>query len=361
VGRRTIIFVAVAAALAVTRIAPPLAAAVETTVVGGKLVYLVLPGDTLGGIAKKFLGSEGRWRELWKANPQIVRPNLIFPGDAVVVGDAPPPPLEARPVEAPVVVAEAPAQVIAPEEFMERQGIPAEPVDLLEPRVAGESPQISARLYLRAGFISSELPEARITGSRDGRLALSTMDQVTINRGDRDGVTAGQEFRILHPLREVFHPETGASLGWIVRVVGRLKASCFAEHEATAIITAAYDPIRVGDRIDDSPVTVPSDRSIAPKLSGPCLPSSRGLAGTILASEDDRTIFSEGDLVFIDRGLSSGVVPGSKIAVYRQEAGQGRNFLVGELQVLMSQNFTATALVTNSIESLRVSDRLMIW
>ena len=104
---------------------------------GGKQIYLVKPGDTLAGIAGKVLGDSSRWPELMKANPQIVKADRIYPGDALVVGEAP---VEAgqeptaagsagsggasaataRTTEAP-----APAAVIAPEECMESSRLPA--------------------------------------------------------------------------------------------------------------------------------------------------------------------------------------------------------------------------------------------
>lgn len=56
--------------------------------------YTIHPGDTLSGIAARFLGSAGQWRALWRANPWIPNPNLIRVGwvilIAAVAGPAPP-------------------------------------------------------------------------------------------------------------------------------------------------------------------------------------------------------------------------------------------------------------------------------
>lgn len=54
--------------------------------------YVIVPGDTLSGIAKQAYGEGRRWREIWQANQTVLRsgdPNLIFPGETITIPKIP--------------------------------------------------------------------------------------------------------------------------------------------------------------------------------------------------------------------------------------------------------------------------------
>ena len=48
--------------------------------------YEVVPGDTLWDISARYLHSPWQWPSLWRANPQVRNPHLIYPGDVLLLG-----------------------------------------------------------------------------------------------------------------------------------------------------------------------------------------------------------------------------------------------------------------------------------
>lgn len=49
------------------------------------IVHRVVPGDTLGGLAQAFLGDATRWGEVWEANPFVTDPDRIYPGQKLLI------------------------------------------------------------------------------------------------------------------------------------------------------------------------------------------------------------------------------------------------------------------------------------
>ncbi|BFM12094.1 hypothetical protein R50072_22470 [Simiduia litorea] len=69
----------------VTPVLIPEEAALPELKPGYSETYHIKEGDTLWDIAEKFLKDPYKWIELWKQNPKVKNPNLIYPGDVIKV------------------------------------------------------------------------------------------------------------------------------------------------------------------------------------------------------------------------------------------------------------------------------------
>ncbi|HEY5999336.1 MAG TPA: LysM domain-containing protein [bacterium] len=324
--------------------------------------YVVRRGDTLSGVAKRVLGDQKRWREILKDNPQVTNANLIYPGDSLLVpvpqqavAAAPAPAAEAAAAATPAPAATsaqtagtASAAGGGASERAATVEVPELPVE--KARVTGT---VNPALYRSAGYIADGLPAIAIVASEDERELIGSDDAAVINAP----VTPGRVFTVVRADRRVFHPLTGAYLGWLTRVLGTAEVTCRDLLTSTVVLRGMRDAAGVGDYL--VPFN-PDDRLAEDALPGKQLPECvpAGPAdGVVVAFDEDRLGVAEEDLVYLDQGTAASVGPGKRYVVYREGYG-GCRAPIGEVQVLRVQEQSSTALVTASVGEVLVGDLL---
>jgi hypothetical protein len=343
--------------------------------------YVVRRGDTLSKISGRVFGDVKRWRELLKENPQVTSANLIFPGDILFV---PVPQAAASAAGAAgglaasagadagtsvAVSGSAGAETQADAAATGDQGGGAEAASGSEPGAAagGEPaatpelpaeqmramPVVSPTLYRSAGSISEKLPAVAIVATQDDRILLGTGDAAIVNAP----ISPGTRLTVVRANRRIFHPVTGAYLGWLVRVLGAAEVTCRGERTSTVALLAMNETAGVGDYllpIDQNDVL--EQTSLAGKARPRCIPAG-SCDGVIVAFNDERLVIGEQDYAYIDRGTASGVAPGQRFTIFREVGPEGR-VPVGELQVLRAGLQTSTALITTSVQEVKVGQLL---
>ena len=283
--------------------------------------YVVQKGDTLWGIASKFLKDQWRWPEIWRMNQEQIRnPHQISPGDVLVLDRTVSPP-QLRLGEA--GEGQAPAGIPSGTPAGTSAGTPAgtEAVKLVpqiytQPLSAEAIPTISPKAiepFLTQPLIIEEggLERApRIIATEENRVNLGAGNVAYVTGVGADANQLWQVYRAGQPLVD---PDNQRTLGYEAVFLGTARVTRKGD-PATVQIVNSKKEISAGDRlIPAPPPTIPQYVPHAP---------TSAVAGRIIAFYDALTTSVGGrdSIVSINRGLRDGLEVGHVLAVYRNVA-----------------------------------------
>lgn len=324
-------------------------------------VYIIQPGDTLWALAKQYLGDPYLWPQLWEKNTYIRDAHWIYPGDPLIVGVK----TEVAPPAEPAPPTGGEGAGGAPE------GQPAEPVGAEGEIPADEESTMPGGKLVTVGteddvycfaYLDTADAKATLTVYSAEQLEFQddflTGDIVYLSGGEAEGVKAGQEYLVNVPVRKLRHPHTQATLGLVVRQLGRVKVLCTQEHTSTAEIVASCDAIPIGAWVTPyEPYPVPM-ALLTPPLQR-CDPPNDKAKGAITYARDDAESFAAEHMVLIDLGEADQVEPGTIFTIFRENKVEGApRLLLGELGVLIAGDHWATGKILSSTGPLRVGDRI---
>ncbi len=282
--------------------------------------YIVEKGDTLWDISTIFLDQPWLWPKLWRLNPEISNPHLIYPGDVLtLVYDEQGEPMlvieEPEPVVEPVVPEEKPVIVVKEKPTykwspnIRRQDKP-EPVNTLPLEVI--APYIRYENIFTQEQIDT-LPY--VIGSDEGHRSSIDDFNIYVN----DDLVIAKTYGIYQKGDEIIDPETQESLGYSAVLVGTAQTTRIGDmankKPATLFVNSASREIRAGSYV-------------VPIHEGQLLPSyftmraaNKDLRGSIIQSDTDGREFSKLEVIMINRGSEHQVQLGDVMAIQRKSPG----------------------------------------
>lgn len=326
--------------------------------------YTIKQGDTLWDISNAFLKDPFLWPFLWKANPYIANPDLIYPGNRLVIPSMAPieqalqAPAEEQAVEKQAPAAEQaapeapfamrkPSQA-APEKTEEEEKAPASRLILPEEAAI---PIMDKYSMLNAGFVNQDESRDLIVGSLEEKNIFGYDDIVYVTVKSTEA-NIGDKFLIYQPLDRVRHPVTGRNYGTLIKVLGVLQITAKGKKGVdTARITISFDAAERGSMLTpyQEPTLIYNTTQTKPK----------DISGYILQVMDGRSINAQTDIVYLDKGNDDGVEPGDRFLIYaKPQKGTYPTPLLGEAQVFLVKEKTSTAVVRKSVDTIARGDKI---
>lgn len=266
--------------------------------------HVVVKGDTLWDISAIFLEQPWLWPKLWRLNPKINNPHLIYPGDIIT--------LVFDEKGEPMLVLE-PTKVKASYKWSPKirqkskvdTAVRLLPLEVIAPFIKYD--------HLFSAEQLEKLPH--VIGSDEGHKSSINGFKVYVNKD----LELAKTYAIYNKGEEVIDPETNVSLGFYVDLVATgqaLRTGNQSKSEpATLKTSTAKREIRSGD-------------FVVPVHEGQMFPSifmmkaaNKSLRGSIIKASSNGREFGKLEVVMINRGTEHQVTVGDVMAIKRLSPG----------------------------------------
>ncbi|HET8729703.1 MAG TPA: LysM peptidoglycan-binding domain-containing protein [Moraxellaceae bacterium] len=279
--------------------------------------YTVVQGDTLWGIAGRYLNDPWRWPEIWESNKQVYNPHLIFPGDVLLL---------CRIQDRTVVAMDQgggcsevasriagggglPSTTTLPNGTVKLHpqvrdmplslAIPAIPLKDIQ-RYLNESRVVSAELLARAPYV--------LSGTQD-RVVAGAGDNVFV-RNKNNLLRADSPYGVYRTGVVYKDPDSGEPLGLEAEDIGAGQLVSLDGQVGTLKVNRTTQEVRIGDLL------LENESSQVASLFHPSNPD-KVKNGKIIRVFGSIASASQYSVIVLNRGKNDGVVPGNTFALWR--------------------------------------------
>ena len=315
--------------------------------------YTVQKGDTLWDLSQQFSDSPWLWPELWKENDQISNPHWIFPGERIRLyrkaGTQSIPKTEPSPIY-PVAAAPAPDPTPTP------------------PQMKHTSKRTSAPFFLypsidRIGFIRKPpvKPIGKIFEVQGNKGLISEGDIVYIRpeeTASKNLLMPGSQHTVFRYLQPTDEKDSTETIGTQHYILGIVELTQIEPDIVLAKVVKSFRSMKVNDML------MPYTRQPS-KIE--LLPSTPGIDGQIIISEEHTVLTGDYMLAFIDKGRADNIAVGQQYSIYRQQKIVLENNQIkdqklppkdfGTLLVLHTEQTTSTVVITRTADSISPGER----
>ena len=300
----------------------------------GATVHIIVPGETLWGLADITYNNPWLWPQLWNENRYILDSHWIYPGDPLLL--PPRPVVVSGPGAVPTQILPqdqegAPHADLGPLEGPDNGG----PEAPLQAEAPAEAPAPAPSHGNRDGFSSGRMVEwddLRCSGyiTEDNKRAdlfiaeneepgydtVTLGSLVYLNKGNNDErMKPGATFTIVTREGKVLHPVTGRTEGIYSKRLGELRILKVLDDTAIATVTFACDEMRVGDELQAVDLKEVPEGPMPPFERLRVEPNGKP-TGYVIHTKDLAVRVAAGDVVQIDLGSEDGVVPGATLTAF---------------------------------------------
>jgi len=274
------------------------------------LRYVVKKGDTLWGIANKFLKDSWQWPELWYVNPKVANPHLIYPGDELYlyyVDGAPRLAKTGEGVEGGEKAPAGPAGPVLPPggEGSFSPTVRQMPLD----QAIYAIPADQIRAFLRGPRVidEDELDDAPYIVDFEEKALLAAADTYAYALDVEDKKVA--QYQVVRRSKEYRDPDDNDAIGYEVLPVAEAEVRVYGDPSTIYLLRSDMEA-RAGDYLlpmEADPMTL---RFI------PHAPDKE-VDGRIISVYNGMSQIAQYQIVTLNRGKTQGIEPGHVLSVWQ--------------------------------------------